>query len=177
MLKKLSGREKKILAVVILMIVGLICYHGMWKPIMGRFATIDDEIFAARMQLRKAKIYVEQREEILEEIKNYPNLERMDAGTDEEEIGRFLNFIEQTARSSGVSLADVKPEQVRSDKTSKQFIVALTAESKVDELISFIYGLQHSSELLRIDRVEVVSKEEKSSVLRSSLIVSRMVVK
>jgi Tfp pilus assembly protein PilO len=174
---KLTPREKKILYVVVGLLVLVFGYHGIARPLTEKLSDLETEIFAMQMKLRKAKIYLRQKEEILEESKKYANLSQMDAGSDEEEIARLLNLIEQTARKTGISLSDVKPEQVRSDKTIKRYIVQLNAESSLEQLMSFIHELEHSPQILKIDKMSTVPKEDKSAVLRSTIIVTRVVLK
>lgn len=176
-LARLTGREQKILYGVFALLLFVVGYHGVWTPVMGKFTDLDEQIFAMEMKLRKAKIFYRQRSEILEESKKFQNLEQLDAGSDEEEIARLLNLVEQTARQAGVSLSDVKPQQVRADKASKSFVVELNAESDLRQLIEFTYGLQFSPQLLKVEQVNASPKEEKSATLRSFLVVSRVVVK
>ena len=177
MLEKLTVREKKILAWVIALLVLVIGYHGIWRPMTAKLSELDDEIFAMELKLRKAKVFVRQRDEILEMSKKYPNLEQMDAGTDQEEITKLLTFIEQTARKTGVSISDMKPQPVKSDKITKRYGVELNAESDMKQLIEFSYHLQNSEELLSVEEVTTSPKEEKSPILRTFLVVSRVVVK
>ena len=74
-------------------------------------------------------------------------------------------------------LSDVKPQQAQADKISKRYVVELTAESGIKELLEFIHGLQYSTYLLKIERVDAAPKDEKSAVLRTFLQVTRVVVK
>lgn len=177
LLNKMSPREQKILYVVIGLLIVLMGYHAVWTPAQEKFETLNNEIFAMQMKIRKAKTFLRQKDDILEESQKYPNLEKMDAGTDEEEIAQLLNFIEQGARDTGVRLSDVKPQQVQSDKWSKRYVVELNAESGVSELIEFVYLMQHSEQLLKIDRIDTAPKEEQSGELRSFIVVTRVVVK
>ena len=178
MLEKLTPREKTILAWVVALFVLVAGYHGVWRPMMAKLSDLDDEIFALQLKIRKAKTLLRQKDEVMEESKKYPNLSRMDAGSDEEEIARLLNFIEQTARKLGVSLSDVKPQAVQSDKMSKRYLVELNAESGLKELASFIYELEHSPEILKIEQVNTGPKDEKNALLlRSAIVVTRVVVK
>lgn len=172
---KLKPREKKILYVVVGLLVVMAGYHGVLTPMTAKIDTLDDEIFSMEMRLRKAKILVRQREEVLEEAKKYQNLDQLNAGTDEEETARLLSLIEQTARNVGCSLSDVKPEAVKTDKWIKRFQVELTAESSLEQLVTFIYELEHSPQILKIERVSMAPKEEKSPSLRSRLTVVRTV--
>ena len=174
---KLSAREKNIFYVTMSLVLLVVGYHGLWRPMREKFSNLEDEIFSQELKLRKAKVFLRQRDDILEQAKKYPNLEQMDAGTDEEEIARLLNLIEETARKTGVSISDVKPQQVKSDKVSKRYIVELNAESSVEQLIEFVYQLQHSPQLLKIEQVNTGPKDEKSATLRSFLSVTRVVVK
>ena len=176
-LSKLTAREKKILYGVVSLLVLVFGYHGIWRPLTAKFSDLDSEIFAAQMKLRKAKIFIRQKDEIFEESKKYANLAQLDAGTDEEEIARLLNLIEQTARKAGISLSDVKPEQMRSDKSLKRYVVQLNTESNLEQLIGFVYELEHSSQVLKIEKINTNPKEEKSTVLRSTITVTRVVLK
>jgi Tfp pilus assembly protein PilO len=176
-LSKLSPREKKILYVVIGLLVLVFGYHGIWTPMNQKFGELDQEIFALQMRLRKAKTFIRQKDQVLEASKKFSNLEQMDAGSDEEEIARLLNFIEQTARKNGVSLSDVKPQPVQSDKVTKQYQVELNAEANLASLTEFIYELEHSAQMLRLGRVTINPKEDGSPTLRAFLSVTRVVVK
>ncbi len=168
-LQKLTVREQKIFYVVIVLLVVVGSYHGAWIPARAKFSAVDEEIFALQMRIRKARTYLQQRNEIMDEAKKYQNLEQMDAGKDEEEIARLLSLIERTARKTDVALSDVKPQQVKTDKISKRFIVELNAESGLQQLVDFIYQLQHSEQMLKIERVDSSPKEEQSAILMSSL--------
>lgn len=176
-LTKLTAREKKIFYIASFFVFVLFAYHGLWHPASEKFAELEDETFVAEMRLRKAKTLVRQKDDILEEAKKYPNLAQLDAGTDEEETARLLNLIEQTARKNGVSLSDVKPESVKTDKWTKRFEVGLQAESNLQQMIDFVYELEHSPQLLKIEKVEMNLKDDKSSVIRSQLTVARTVTK
>lgn len=177
MLMKLNEREKKIFYVVLALLVALVGYHGIWTPMTHKFSELDDEIFATQMRLRKAKTLIRQKKDVEDASKKYVNLEKMDAGTDEEEIARLLNFIEQTARKDNASLSDVKPQPGKSDRVTKEYTVDLNAEGELSALIEFIYELEHSEQLLRIEKVDMAPKEEKSAILRATLTVTRIVVK
>ena len=174
---KLTEREKKIGYAVIGLLVVLMVYHGVWRPLANKFSSLNDEIFSMQMKLRKAKIFLRQKEEITEEIKKYPNLQQLDARKDEEEIASLLKFIEEQARTASVNLSDVKPQQVSGDKVSKRYVVELTGESGIKELIQFIYNLQYSAQMLKVEKVDMIPKEEGSTTLKTSLMVTRVVVK
>ena len=176
-LTKLTPRERVIASVTGMLLFLMFGYHGVWRPMTAHFSELNDEIFVMQMKLRKAHVFLKQRDAISEEAKKYPNLAQMDARKDEEEIASLLNFIENEARSAQVNLSDVKPQQVNQDRTAKRYVVELTAESGIKELITFIHRLQYSPQMLRIEKVDSAPKDEKSGTLRTSLIVNRVVVK
>ncbi len=177
MIPKLTAREKKIAYVVGFMFTLLVGFHGVWTPMQNKFSELEDQIFAMEMKVRKAKTFIRQKDDVAELSKKYTNLEKMDAGTDEEEIARLLNFIEQTARKNNVSLSDVKPEAVQSDKITKRYTVLLSAEAQLSALVDYIHELQNSEQLLKLERVDIAPKEDQSAILRSNLVVTRVVVK
>lgn len=176
-LTRMTPREKKIFYVAVFFIFVMFAWHGLIVPSAGKFEELSDETFLMELKVRKAKTLIRQKDDILEEAKKFPNLERLAAGTDEEETARLLNLIEQTARNAGMSLSDVKPETVKTDKWTKRFEVNLQTESNLEQLIGFIYELEHSEQLLKIEKVETSLKDDKTSALRSQLTVVKMVTK
>lgn len=174
---KLSSREKNILGVTIVLLVFTAGYYGVWTPLQNKFSDMEEQVFSLELKLRKAKVFLRQRDQVLEESKKYPNLTQMDAGSDQEEITKLLDLIAETARKAGVSLSDVKPQSVGADKSTKRYVVELNAESDIQQLIQFAYDLQHSPQLLKVEQVNTSPKEDKSPTLRSFLVVTRVVVK
>lgn len=174
-LTKLSAREKKILylTLTVLLIAG--GYHGVWRPLQAKIVSMDDEIFSMEMQLRKAKTYLRQKDQIIEEAAKYPNLSQLEGGTDEEETARILSLVEQAARKNGMSISDVKPNPIKSDKWMKRFEVELNGESTLEQLTQFVYELEHSPQMLKVEEISSAPKEEKSPVLRSQMTVVRTV--
>ena len=172
---KLSAREKRILYIALAFILLAGGYQGIWRPFNEKILTVDEEIFSMEMKLRKAKIYLLQKDQIMEESKKYPNLAQLDAGTDEEETARILSLIEQSARKFGVSLSDVKPNPIQSDKWTKRFEVELNGECTLEQLTQFVFELEHSAQMLKVEQLGSTPKEEKSPVLRSQMTVVRTV--
>ncbi len=177
MLAKLKSSERVLLVIVIILLAIGLGYYGGLKPIEAKLGNLDSEIFSLQLKLRKAKIFVQQRDAVMEEAKKYPNLEGMNARKDEEENAALLSFIEEEARKARVTLSDVKPQTTTGDRLTKRYTVELSIESGMKELIEFIYHLQFSPQLLKVERVESAPKEEGSEILRSNLVMQRVVVK
>ena len=177
MWSKLKPSERTLLIIVIVLLAFGLGYYGGFKPIQGKLASLDDDIFAMQMQLRKAKIFVRQHDSVMEEAKKFPNLEGMNARKDEEENAALLSFIEEEARKAHVTLSDVKPQTATGDRITKRYTVELSIESGMKELMEFIYHLQFSPQMLKVEKVETAPKEEGSAVLRSNLVMQRIVVK
>lgn len=173
---KLSAREKKIGLVTIALLLSMISYHGIWRPVTTQIQKVEEEIFAYQLKIRKAKTFIRQKDEIMEAAKKIPNLDQLNARKDEEEIASLLNYIEQTARKTGVALSDVKPQQVKFDKISKFYVIELNAESALKQILEFAYDLQTSEQLLTIEQMDLAPKEEGSAVLRAFIVVSRAVI-
>lgn len=176
-LQKLTARERKILYVVFGLLILILIYHGVWIPLQNKFAELDREIFAMQMKLRKAHAFLSQKTAVMQEAQNHSNLQQMDAGSDEEEIAKLLNFIEQQARGAGISISDLKPQPPQSDKITKRLSVELNAESSLEQLVGFIYQLEHSQQLLKVQQISTTNKDEKSTTLKSFMIITRYMVK
>lgn len=177
LLNKLTPREKKILIFVGVLLAMVGSYHGVLHPLLAKISNMDEEISAMEMKLRKAHVFAGQSREILEEAKKHSTLNQMQAGTDEEETAKLLNLIEKTARKTGATLADMKPKPVTADKMFKRYGVELNADLKLEELISFLYELEHSSQLLNIEQIILSPREDNAQRLRAFILVTRVVVK
>ncbi len=177
MWSKLKPSERILFVIVLVLLALGFAYYGGWKPIQAKFASLDDEIFSMQLRLRKAKILVHQRDQILEESKKYPNLQGMDARKDDEENASLLGFIEEEARKASITLSDVKPQSMSEDRLTKRYTVELVVEAEMKALIAFVYHLQFSPQMLKVQRAEMAPKEEGSAILRGNLVMERVVVK
>ena len=90
----------------------------------------------------------------------------------EGEMTALLREIELLARQSGIRIRDIKPQSAfnRSVKTQAVFI---SAESTWDGLAQFIYAVQRSSQLLRIQKGDFHRNGEEENHLTGQFIISR----
>ncbi len=165
-IKKLGKREK-ILAIA----VGALALAFMFKliifnPLLEKMSSVKLDIERQQLGIRKYLELVQQKEDILKaqkQIERYLSLK----GTDEAKMGVILSKIEALARQSGLSILDLNPQaSVNPQAMPKTFHVQLRAEADVKKFFDFIYNLENSDILFKIDKLNLSSKDETSGVLK-----------
>ena len=96
--------------------------------------------------------------------------------SEDEEITALLKEIETLASDSSVYLVDMKPRGlVEADGISK-YLFRLTCEAQMEQIISFMFGIENSQKLLTIEGYEISPKSRESSVATCSMSISKLVV-
>ena len=96
-------------------------------------------------------------------------------GNDEEMLSSLLRSIESLARSSGVTITDIKPRPGQDAPRHRQYLIEMDAEAPMSALFSFIQSLENSAELYTVQKLNVSPKGRESKTLRAYFLVSRTV--
>lgn len=145
------------------------------SPVRARFNSLNQQIRITEKQLGSDMRNLNQKEIISEEYNKYvPYISR--SGSDEEEVARILGEIESLARKSSVYLVDMKPRKPREIEFYKEYTVEIEAEGYMESLTGFMYHLNTSSQLLRIETLRLNPTKTGSSVLTASMLITKVLV-
>jgi len=172
---KLSKKEKIGLsfALVFMLVAGL--DRLIISPIRGRFARVDQSIKISEKQLGHDLRNVHLKDQIAEEFEKYVEyVER--SGSDEEEVAKILGEIESLARQSKVYLVDVKPQSPKTIDFYKEFSVEIEAEGEIADLTTFLHHINMSAQLLRVEKLRLNAKESENKMLKSSMLITKVLV-
>jgi Tfp pilus assembly protein PilO len=98
------------------------------------------------------------------------------SGSDEEEVAKILGEIEALSRQSGIYLVDMKPQAPKDIDFYKEYTVEIEVEGEMIPLTTFLHQLNTSPQLLRIKKLRLTSKEEGQTGLKSSMVITKVLV-
>ena len=91
-------------------------------------------------------------------------------------MAKILGEIEALARKSSVYLVDMKPRKPREVEFYKEYTVEIEAEGYMESLMSFIYQVNTSSQLLRIETLRLNLTKGGSNVLSASMLITKVLI-
>ena len=163
MISKFSKREQLLLVITIVIVTITLSYGFIIEPLIGAFSNLNRQIETGRLKLQKASKMLMRQDIITEEYKKYVNFLKP-AGSDEEEIASMLKTIESIARKNNIHISNIRPQPAKERGYYKEFIFELISEADIDHLIKFIYDLQVSGNLLRVDRLTLSASSSKEGL-------------
>lgn len=170
------SRKEKIGIYISLFVIGLAFFDRLIiSPISGKYRQLNHEIRISGMQLYRDLCNVHQQEDIISDFQKYKQYVKS-TGSDEEVTAEMLAAIEETAHNSGIDLIDVKPQDARQEDIYKDYAIEVEAGGEMKSLVAFLYQLNNSKQLLRVVKVHLNPKDKESSMIRASLLVTKIVI-
>jgi Tfp pilus assembly protein PilO len=170
----LSKRERKMLYITLFVLSALLIDRLFISPIVGRIDTLNKEISQKQSDINRFLLILAQKEKI-KQMTNKLNifLEGLKASSDEFTV--LLKEIERLANKSAVYLVDMKPGGIREQGTFKKYIVNLSCEAQMQQLIEFMYNIESSHKLLTIEKYEITPKSKETGVAVCTLTIAKIV--
>ncbi|MCF7875340.1 MAG: type 4a pilus biogenesis protein PilO [Candidatus Omnitrophica bacterium] len=174
-LLKLKKRERYILYFAIIVIGFFIFDRIVIRPVLAELKNLNKKITVKEKQLKKSLRLVSQKEKINSLYSEYVDQIKQEL-SDEEEVAKLLSYIEEVAKETNVSLVRLKPSQTKKEDFYKKFIMKIEAEASISRLIDFIYKLEKSSQLIRVDDFRLTPRKQGSSILEIEMSISKVLV-
>lgn len=171
----LSKRERRILYLAIVVgLFSLFC-NFLLEPAVKHWRDVNQQVASKEAKLKKNLKIVSQKEVIEVAFEKYAGYAKME-GSEEEEMAVLLSEIERLASRSVVRITDIKPQPIRDMKFYKRFNVECEAEATIGELSAFLYELQNSPQLLKVERLQINTKSTQSSLLKSYILITKVLI-
>lgn len=97
-------------------------------------------------------------------------------GSDEQEISRLQDEVSDLARQTQVKVNKTKPRPLETKPDFKRCLIELDCEGTILQLSDFIYRMQLSPQVLRVEQLRLSLESQKESILRASLLVSKILI-
>ena len=166
----LSRREKAILILAVSIIALSAFSHLILSPYLKKLEVLDKEIFQQENKLNKAKRLIPRKSAVQKDFQGIvASLAVSEGMSVEQQTARILIELENLSNQAGVHLTDIKPRPIKSSGYYNEFVVEIRLEADIKEITKFIYVIQQSQELLKIEKLQLNIKSDESSSLEGFL--------
>ena len=132
-----------------------------------RLRNLHQQIRLAEARLKKDLEIQKTKDKILADIDYCQPYLKMAATNEKQIIAELLRGIEGITRASGGSIVNLNPqEEVEQAKAYRKYKAVFRLEVNFQQLLNFLYKVQESKLLIKLDRFSVVSKDEQAKTLR-----------
>lgn len=175
-LSNLSKREKHVLYLCLTVVLSALFYNFLIEPLAQRWIKVNEDILRKEMELERNLKVISEKETVLKNYKEYAG--RVKAkGSDEEEIATLLREVETITAKTSVRLTKVnKPRPVKNMKFYKLYSLEVELEAPIGPLTEFIYQLEKSSHILKVEQLRLSAKGGQSSILRSQMLITKILI-
>lgn len=146
-------------------------------PVNGRFAQMNEAVVSQEKKLARnlGVLAPQARDAVEREYGRFGSVIKM-RGSSEEENAQMLSEIDKWAGQNKIKLSATKPRETRKDQDCEYYSVEVEVEANMTELIGFIYALESSPQLLRVERLTLDAKGGKQQdSMRGTLVISKVV--
>lgn len=177
MMPKFKKREK-IIAVVLGGILFLFIAEKLFfSNIFSRIRKLKQQIKLEETNLNIGIQMQKKKDRIRNEYRAYESYLKVSEEPEQEIIANFLKEIEKIAQEAGVSIANLSPQsQAEQFKEGKRYKADLRAEGPVEKILTFLYKVQNSSLLIKLDKLSITPKDPQAETLKLDTIVSLTVI-
>ena len=172
---KLSKREKIAVYLGAVFLLAVFLDSLVINHVNTRIKTLNMEIKTSEAQLGRYLRNLSRRDGVLKKYQKYAKYVKK-GGSDEEETAKILGEIETLARGSSLTLEDIKPRVPRAIGFYKEYTVEIEVEGDMNSLVSFLFQLNNSTQLLRVERMRLYPKKKGSPVIKSSMLVTKILI-
>lgn len=172
---KLKPRERSLLFGFSIVALLLVSDFAVVRPLWNYYVSIEERTAAEEKRLVRNLLNINRKDAVERDYAGYQQFTRP-SGTDEEEIGKLLSEIEQTARTNKVVLVDMKPREAQSRDFYKEYRAELDAETELANWVQFVHQLEESEQLLRVSAAKLTLKTPDSSVVKARMTVTKIVL-
>ncbi|MEI8138510.1 MAG: GspMb/PilO family protein [bacterium] len=145
-------------------------------PVRNKFRELENDIVAQEKTLaRNLRILSPNARKAVENEYQQYGLRIQKKGSSDEENSQMLAELDQLAGQSKLTLLATKPQKTKPDRDCETYVVEIEVEGEMPVLMGFVYGIETSAQLLRIDRLVIESKDGKSAIVKGALTVSKIV--
>ncbi|MCK4518481.1 MAG: type 4a pilus biogenesis protein PilO [Candidatus Omnitrophica bacterium] len=174
-IKRLSKREKIIFFAAVSCVSIAILKTLVIAPLNHKINLINRDIKTSAKQLELYMRYLSQKEAIAAEYQKYlGNIKK--SASNQEEMAKMLSEIEQLARNSSVYVTDMKPQKTAEKDFYVEYNIEVEIESEVESLINFLHQLNNSPQLLRAKKLRLNLKQKESTLLKSSILITKLLI-
>lgn len=142
------------------------------SPINKKIQQINDGIKISERQLEIGLRNLSQKDIVASQYEKFRKYLK-NIGSGEETTAIILSEIESLGRKSNLNLLDLKPQETKDRGFYKEYSVEMEAEGGMECLMNFIYQLNASTQLLRVEKLRLNLRDKQSEVVTASFLITK----
>jgi len=174
MIPTLSKRERLILICTVALLFTSLVYAFILEPIITQWRQVNKEVTVKRLSLEKGLRLLRQKEEITQRFQGLSAIMAAEGGSQEEQMAKLFSEIETLARGANVHILGMKPLPVTKSAFYKKYTVEIDSQGSIEKLVEFLYKLQHSKQILRVEFLELNAKSGTKDSLKVTLLANKI---
>lgn len=146
-------------------------------PVRGLFRKTDEAIVVQEKNMaRNLRVLSPiSKDVVVRDYRQYGDALRK-KGSTAEESSAMVAEVEMLAAQSKIALSATKPRDPHPERDYEQYAVDLEFEASMTQTVTFLYAVENSPQMLRVDKLVLDSKAARApGTLKASVIVSRVV--
>jgi len=168
----LTKRERLVFILTVSLVIGIPTYLFVLEPAYKKLSQLNAKLESVGIKLLKDIKLLANKEPLEQDYAKYE--EYMQRADDKGGMSSILKEIEVTALSSGVKITSIKPKGEKQFKNYKRYRVELISEGKISQFLKFIYSLESSKKLFKVERVVLSLKRDKTDLLKGTLVIRKI---
>jgi Tfp pilus assembly protein PilO len=172
---KFTNQEKMIFLVASIFVIVASVDRFLISPVHSKLQFIDKEIVSKITSIKTQEDILLRKDRIEIEAAKYKGLITSE-GSEEEEISSLMKEVETIANKAAVYLLDMKPSNMKEESGYKKYQVILNAEGNFAKIIEFMYNIETSKKLLKIEKLQLSPKSKDSDVLKCNILISKIIL-
>ncbi|MEW6025703.1 MAG: hypothetical protein AB1599_00200 [Planctomycetota bacterium] len=168
---KLSSRERMFVYITALIIILFVVDKFIFSGMVARIDKLDERIEALTAELSDNKNIIAGKDKISRENEIYGKYLVKEPRPDME----LSKVVDTLAIQSELGKPELKPVKVKETEANR-FLIEVNAEGTMKNVINFMYNLNASSSLLKVERIDLSPRAAKSDKLKINILISKTVV-
>ncbi len=173
-LSRLTKREKIVFYTATAVVSLTLADRLLLAPVTQKIEMQTIETRNKEADIKRMSFILAQKDRIVAESAKYISFLTKAKNTDEEAT-TILKEIEAIANNNSMYIVDLKPIGFRDAASMKKYVISIICEGQMENVFGFMYNIESSPQLLRIERCEIVPKSKESSIASCSLMISKII--
>ena len=173
-LSRLTKREKIVFYAATAAVSLTLADRLLLAPVTQKIEMQTIETQNKESDIKRMSFILAQKDRIVAESAKYITF-LTKAKNSDEEATTILKEIEVIANNNSMYIVDLKPMGFRDAVQMKKYVISITCEGQMENVFGFMYNIESSPQLLRIERCEIVPKSKESSIASCSLMISKII--
>ncbi len=172
---RLSKREKTVFYVTVSVLFVLLFWKLLAEPAFSKMYSQDEEIASRRKQIQLDLRLLSIKDGLKDQMKKYEHYFTQ-ADPSQDTMVTIQREIQTLADKGGVFIGEIRPGVNVNEGVFTRYVVILSCEAKMPELIGFIHALEDSSAMLTVERFKITPKSEGSSIAVCTMTASKTLI-